>query len=458
MKPLNPNDGKDVKTFTGWVVAYLDGALPESDVKLLEATLETSAEWRRLYNEICLDVTLAFELLQDRDDLARPLHLDADQPARIQHRLRISLQLLGAAAVLFLIIGGYTYWQTPPSKPILAQVTFQRQAHWSGPAAAVYVNQALSGGRYNLASGEIRFKMADDTVVSLAGPATFNLVDYNTLSLHSGTMAAHVTEPNRQFTVQTDSTNVIDLGTAFGVHVNPRGESIVAVFDGSVRLEQGPPFMYESRQQLDRGDAARVDGNGSIQRIDLDPEMFIELWPLTAGIDEVSDLVSFIPPVDIQPIGQYRSNTRLYLLPEKQNVKLQENLEIDFKLPLKLPVQECKPCMKIKRGCRISSYLLFFNSEEPKSWDNMQILEGSVRFAKPILGIIINDERLARTDSLLGLPDTIYPDQYGRGLKLEGKTRSTNDKIDLSEDQRTLTFRLYTGPNMDSLRILVCAD
>ncbi|MFC1764522.1 FecR domain-containing protein, partial [Planctomycetota bacterium] len=279
MKPLNPHQREDVRTFTRWVVTYLDGALPESDVKHLEAALESSAEWRHLYTEICVDVTLAFELLQDRDELTKPLHLEAAQPARIRRRPRMSLRWLGAAAAMLLVLISIAYWQSRPSYPVLAKVTYQHQACWSEPAEKVYINQALLGRRYTLASGEIRFKMVDSTVVSLAGPATFDLVDSNTLALQSGTMAARVTEPDSQFTVQTDSMNVIDLGTAFGVHVSAEGESTVAVFDGSVRLEQDTPPMREPLLQLFRGDAARTDSSGTIQPIDLDPELFKSLWP-----------------------------------------------------------------------------------------------------------------------------------------------------------------------------------
>ena len=86
-------------------------------------------------------------------------------------------------------------------------------------------------------------------------------------------------------------------------------------------------------------------------------------------------------------------------------------------------------------------------------------MQATVRFSRPIVGLIIGTSRLNATDRLFGVEQTKYPstvdeaDEVARGLEMDN-SMPTRDRLTLSEDSLELQMSLY-GHVYDHMRILV---
>ena len=77
-----------------------------------------------------------------------------------------------------------------------------------------------------------------------------------------------------------------------------------------------------------------------------------------------------------------------------------------------------------------------------------------MEFGRDILGIIFVSSQLDETDSVLGVPTTLYPtSDPSRGIIGEFGT----DSFTVSADRRTFEFSLQTANRVDSLRIITAA-
>jgi hypothetical protein len=84
--------------------------------------------------------------------------------------------------------------------------------------------------------------------------------------LDRGQATAQVPHWAKGFTIETADVEVVDLGTQFGVMALDDGMTDVVIFEGQVDLK---PTNGNRRVQkrLNQGEAARVNNNGSIDRI-----------------------------------------------------------------------------------------------------------------------------------------------------------------------------------------------
>lgn len=96
----------------------------------------------------------------------------------------------------------------------------------------------------------------------------------------------------------------------------------------------------------------------------------------------------------------------------------------------------------------IASYFLHFDKvgEDP---DHGLILNGSITFDYPILGVMGRSIRLGDTDALLGSPTTVYP------LNDDDRGPEYNyDFFRLETDGKTISFGLDCWAGVDQLRII----
>jgi len=104
---------------------------------------------------------------------------------------------------------------------------------------------------------------ASAATVDLTGPCEFEMTGPNRGRLTSGSLEAFVPENAQGFTVDLPGGwRVVDLGTRFSLSTRQGGETLVAVKDGSVRLED-PSGAFEN---LTLGQIARI-GHGSPRRV-----------------------------------------------------------------------------------------------------------------------------------------------------------------------------------------------
>jgi len=160
-------------------------------------------------------------------------------------------------------------------------------------------------------------------------------------------------------------------------------------------------------------------------------------------------------PIWLRPIGRavqfgdLKSDTELFTFQESSSLTLSQSVRVDI---TSAGTYQCDSSLTpgtIPAGTEVDSY--FLHSEpvhQPK------VYVGSITFSTPILGVIVLDAGLDRTDALLGAPGTLYPTgNAGRGLELS----PTEDYVSLSSDLKTLSVHFTTHSDIDEVRILTAA-
>lgn len=130
---------------------------------------------------------------------------------------------------------------------VVATVASMVDATWRHP---VDRSAKLSAGTLELLEGVAQLVFAKGAVVTLEGPAKLELIDPGNCRLLSGSVTANVPADAIGFTVLTSEMKIVDLGTAFGVRVDPDDALEVHVFDGEVNLFEDPKASNASTHLL----------------------------------------------------------------------------------------------------------------------------------------------------------------------------------------------------------------
>lgn len=96
-------------------------------------------------------------------------------------------------------------------------------------------NFKFDSGEYRLNQGAIQLRLNNGTDLVMKAPVDFRLIDPFHLSVQRGGLRAIVPPTGEGFTVLAPGVDYVDLGTEFGINVNPEsGNSQLHVFDGQV--------------------------------------------------------------------------------------------------------------------------------------------------------------------------------------------------------------------------------
>jgi hypothetical protein len=156
----------------------------------------------------------------------------------------------------------------PPA--VLAEVVLETtDCEWSldhhtdAPRGAI-----RSGDMIRVAKGKMRLNYSNGVVLTLHGPALFEVISDMRGRALLGRLTAKIAKGAEGFSVLTPRATVIDLGTELGIEVDDAGATDVVVFEGSVdlnyRLQDGGA---ELQRRLFTGEAMRLDPYGTISRI-----------------------------------------------------------------------------------------------------------------------------------------------------------------------------------------------
>ena len=175
--------------------------------------------------------------------------------------LWLALGACAAAACLALFAtGGRWPWrEAAPVEATSAAIAVLSQAldaQWRAPGEAHAVGEALEPGWLHLRSGLVRVEFYNGVRMVVEGPADLQLVSAGAARLDAGRISAEVPPVARGFAVRTPHLQVVDLGTAFGIHVDGARDE-VHVFTGRVTLQAGSAAAHE----LHAGEAVRVVGD-----------------------------------------------------------------------------------------------------------------------------------------------------------------------------------------------------
>ena len=134
---------------------------------------------------------------------------------------------------------------------------------------------ALSMGEFELLGGLLKLEFHGGAEVVIEAPAKFDILNSKKVKLHSGKVSANVPEAAIGFTIDTPTSEVIDLGTAFAVEVDAFGRDEVHVFDGEVVVKNKKTNRQPSLH-LFENQALRMDlETHTPSNIDIDQKRFL---------------------------------------------------------------------------------------------------------------------------------------------------------------------------------------
>jgi hypothetical protein len=158
----------------------------------------------------------------------------------------------------------------------VATLTGTIDARWDDAPAQVADGTALPlDQELSLRSGWAELAYPNGVVVTVEGPARFSIRPGQTLSLRSGKLVALVPKAGHGFAVSTPSARVVDLGTEFGVAVNPAGETDVDTFRGTVSITPATGATASASTLVSAGFATHVSSTGIIADVAANDDAFV---------------------------------------------------------------------------------------------------------------------------------------------------------------------------------------
>ena len=182
----------------------------------------------------------------------------------------------------------------PPQPVVTAQLARAVGAKWAGPHESLGVGQRLPTEPLTLEAGLAEVRFDNGVSMILEAPARVHVRSDMQVELARGKLVATVTERASGFAVDTTSARVVDLGTEFGVEVDPSGATQVEVFRGKVQAKPpvapapsasaaattapaGPPAAPAfATRELVAGEAGRVEPRaGAVAEVKPAPLAFV---------------------------------------------------------------------------------------------------------------------------------------------------------------------------------------
>ncbi len=141
----------------------------------------------------------------------------------------------------------------------------------------------LANGLLKITGGEANITLNSGATILVEGPAQLSIESGNRVFLKSGRLTANVPPPASGFTVNTPRLNAVDIGTRFGVSVEPNGDSEIHVMQGEVEASRSSGLS--SVISLVEGMAVRADERTrtELQAIDYGGDRFFQ----DLGVNEI---------------------------------------------------------------------------------------------------------------------------------------------------------------------------
>ena len=254
-----------------------DGIASEVDEQRLGEVLRSSPEARRAYREfMALHSALHWDYVVGAAPDATPT---PSQPSTLTpSRTRagwVAAFLAGIAVATAAAVAIAVFWpeRGTNSEKSPAVAKDEKKDEKSDSIAALLVDKVdaefakergpvgvrFGPGEYELLGGIVHLRFAQGADMILAGPARFRVTDAQNVQLLVGKARVIAPSTAKGFTIATRAANYIDLGTEFGLRVDPDGASDLYVFDGQVNIAD--PRSGKVLSEVFEGKSSRyVDG------------------------------------------------------------------------------------------------------------------------------------------------------------------------------------------------------
>lgn len=228
---------------------WLDGSLSADEFAALEKELARDPAARQALRQAANLETFLRERAQVESTAAiwlkerRGVAPMADVLSRWRWRLPLGLAAAAALVVAAYQLGGYRQAgemrpAAPPAEQTARGVAVLTQlagVRWGAGASPIRVGDTVAPGRIALSEGIAQIEFFSGAVLVVGAPAEFEVVSPWEVKWHHGKVRVKVPPAARGFAVQTPEMKLVDLGTEFGVEVDPALASArVQVFSGEV--------------------------------------------------------------------------------------------------------------------------------------------------------------------------------------------------------------------------------
>jgi len=151
--------------------------------------------------------------------------------------------------------------------PHVAQIIRLSGVQWESFADRLRVWELAEVGRsVKFVCGSMEIMFARGVHVILEGPAEMKIAGPLAVDITQGQIVVRVSKEGTGFTVNTPRGQVVDLGTEFGVTIDPREDVRVVVFDGSVDVFPAPPTPLE-KINIRQGEALAIGTDGIVSPV-----------------------------------------------------------------------------------------------------------------------------------------------------------------------------------------------
>ena len=271
-----------------WIDAYVDGTISAEDFDFLQDRMIESAELRAVMRRyLSLDNSLQNEAsgIDAGDDASPWVKLEEMEEEKASKKI-ISFPSFGpmaaAAAVAFLLGSVWMYWQakpsvspgknegadmarTNPNEPSavgFAVVGRLFNASWTDDQTQRREGEMLGSEVFELAAGTAEIQFFSGATMTVEGPAEISLRSAWQAECREGAVRMKVPPAARGFILQAPSTEIVDLGTEFGLEVRD-GEGHVEVFDGEIEFYH----QEEGKRLVTIGGAWELPSDGGAEAV-----------------------------------------------------------------------------------------------------------------------------------------------------------------------------------------------
>jgi|JI6StandDraft_1071083.scaffolds.fasta_scaffold07358_3 hypothetical protein len=236
------------------VTAVLDGTATPEQQRQLADHLRADAVLRAEYvTQMRLDAWLRFT-----NGAAVK-----EKPVAVPNRPRFRMNRIMAAAAAFLMMGVTALWWSNRGVEVeIVQSSGDAAQEWSA-------GEQVRLGHLKMTKGHVQMRLTSGVLLDVAAPVEMQFVNAMHVRVSFGQVTADVGERGKGFIVDTAQTQVVDLGTKFGVDVAQSGHTDIVVFQGEVEL-----FDHKTKRtqntpmtKLVEGEAVRVDARQQMSRI-----------------------------------------------------------------------------------------------------------------------------------------------------------------------------------------------
>lgn len=271
--------------------AYIDQTITINEMSLLESILREHVEARRaLVDMLALDSALQMEhpfCPEVHTAMSAPdLSYSVPSPELVKSLRRaektwITPRLISrsVATIIMAVAASLALWMAWPlttlstnnqtaTNSIWLEVLEVHDLQLSSARPAWHAGERLHLSQLQIDSGEVDLRLDTGVTLSLQGPFHASFEHNGSMQLYHGKMSAEVAEEGKGFTVRTATSEVVDLGTRFGISAKADGETDVVVFEGEVKVRPSDLSSKSGKwTTLKSGEAVRVAKQKEMQRL-----------------------------------------------------------------------------------------------------------------------------------------------------------------------------------------------